>query len=42
VSWRSPLAHALLKARVGDTVTLRSPQGPERLEVLDIRYDRVE
>ncbi|MGE0462019.1 MAG: transcription elongation factor GreB [Vicinamibacterales bacterium] len=42
VSWRSPLAHALLKARVGDVVTLRTPQGPERLEILDIRYDRVE
>lgn len=41
VSWRSPLAHALLKARGGDVVTLRTPQGPERLEVLDIRYDRL-
>jgi transcription elongation factor GreB len=42
VSWRSPLATALLKARVGDVVTLRTPQGSERLEVLDIRYDRLE
>jgi transcription elongation factor GreB len=42
VSWRSPLATALLKARVGDIVMLRTPQGPERLEVLDIRYDRLE
>jgi transcription elongation factor GreB len=42
VSWRSPLATALLKARVGDVVTLRTPQGPERLEVLDIRYERLE
>jgi transcription elongation factor GreB len=39
VSWRSPLARSLLKARVGDTVTLRAPRGPERLEVVDIRYD---
>lgn len=39
VSWRSPLANALLKARVGDVVTLRTPRGPERLEVVDIRYD---
>jgi len=39
VSWRSPLATALLKARVGDTVTVRTPVGPERLEVIDIRYD---
>jgi transcription elongation factor GreB len=42
VSWRSPLARALLKARVGDVVTLHTPQGAERLEVLDIRYDAVE
>lgn len=39
VSWRSPLATALLKARVGDVVTLRTPRGPERLEIVDIRYD---
>lgn len=42
VSWRSPLAVALLKARVGDMVTLRTPQGAERLEVLDISYDPIE
>jgi transcription elongation factor GreB len=39
VSWRSPLAKALLRAKVGDTVTVRAPRGPERLEVLAIRYD---
>jgi transcription elongation factor GreB len=39
VSWRSPLATALLKARVGDAVTVRTPRGPERLEVVAIRYD---
>jgi transcription elongation factor GreB len=39
VSWRSPLARALLKAKVGDTVTLHAPRGPERLEVVAIRYD---
>ena len=38
VSWRSPLATALLKARVGDVVTVRTPRGPERLDVTDIRY----
>lgn len=41
ISWRSPLATALLKARVGDLVTLRTPRGPERLEVIAIRYDPV-
>ena len=39
VSWRSPLAKALLTAKVGDTVTLRAPRGPERLEIIAVRYD---
>jgi transcription elongation factor GreB len=39
VSWRSPLAKALLTAKVGDTVTLRAPRGPERLEIVAVRYD---
>ena len=39
VSWRSPLAKALLTARVGDTVTLRAPRGAERLEIVAVRYD---
>ncbi len=39
ISWRSPLARALLKARAGDMVTLRLPDGTEELEVLAVRYD---
>ena len=39
VSWRSPLARALLGARTGDTVTVRAPRGAERLEVVAIRYE---
>ena len=39
VSWRSPLAKSLLKAKVGDTVILRAPRGPERLEIIAVRYD---
>ena len=39
VSWISPIASALLKARVGDVVTLKTPRGAEELEVLAIRYD---
>jgi transcription elongation factor GreB len=38
VSWVSPIAKALLKAREGDTVTLRSPGGEEPLEILEVRY----
>jgi transcription elongation factor GreB len=41
VSWRSPLARALLTAVVGDTVTLRAPRGPERLEIVAVRYDEL-
>jgi transcription elongation factor GreB len=41
VSWRSPLARALLTAQVGDTVTLRAPRGPERLEIVEVRYDEL-
>jgi transcription elongation factor GreB len=39
VSWISPIAHALLKAREGDTVTVRTPAGVETLEVLEVSYD---
>ena len=39
VSWISPVAKALLKARQGDTVTFRSPSGIETLEILEVRYE---
>ena len=38
VSWISPIARALLKAREGDAVELRTPAGPETIEVIEIRY----
>jgi transcription elongation factor GreB len=38
VSWVSPIAKALIKAREGDTVTLRSPAGEEQLEILEVTY----
>jgi len=38
VSWVSPIARALLKAQVGDLVDVRTPQGIEQVEVLEIRY----
>jgi len=38
VSWVSPIARALLKAREGDTVELRAPAGVEPIEILEIRY----
>jgi transcription elongation factor GreB len=39
VSWISPIARALLKARVGDSVDIRTPAGPETIEVVRIVYD---
>ncbi|MGH8706177.1 MAG: transcription elongation factor GreB [Burkholderiales bacterium] len=41
VSWISPIARALLRARVGEEVKLRIPAGTEELEVLEVRYDRI-
>jgi len=38
ISWRSPVAKALIKAREGDTVTVRAPGGDEKLEILEVTY----
>ena len=38
ISWISPVARALTKARVGDVVTLRTPGGIEDLDILEISY----
>lgn len=38
ISWISPIAKALLKARVGDNVDVRTPSGVETLEIIEIRY----
>lgn len=38
ISWISPLARAVLKARVGDVVRFQSPAGPREIEIIDIAY----
>ncbi len=38
VSWISPVAKALLKAREGDVVSLRTPGSLDQLEVLTVSY----
>ena len=38
ISWVSPMARALLKAREGDTVTLRTPGGAEEIDIVEVRY----
>jgi transcription elongation factor GreB len=42
VSWIAPVAKALLKAREGELVTVRTPGGAEEIEVLAIRYDPID
>ncbi|HEX5109846.1 MAG TPA: transcription elongation factor GreB [Vicinamibacterales bacterium] len=41
ISWRSPLARALMKSGPGDRVVLHAPSGTEQLDVLEVRYQRI-
>ena len=38
VSWISPIARALLKAREGDVVKLVTPGGAHEVEILSVSY----
>jgi transcription elongation factor GreB len=38
ISWVSPMARALIKAREGDAVALAAPGGTEEIDVLSVRY----
>ncbi len=38
ISWISPIAKALLKARVGDAIDVRTPSGVDTLEIISISY----
>ncbi|CAG0974133.1 Transcription elongation factor GreB [Rhodocyclaceae bacterium] len=38
ISWISPLARALMKAREGDTVRFQSPVGVREVEIVEVRY----
>jgi len=40
VSWISPIARALLKAREGDEVKLTTPGGVDTVEVIEVRYPK--
>jgi transcription elongation factor GreB len=42
ISWVSPVARALLKARVGDSVRLVLPDGAREIEVLSVDYPEPE
>jgi transcription elongation factor GreB len=38
ISWISPVARALIKAREGDSVVLRTPAGTDELTILEVSY----
>ena len=38
VSWISPIARTLLKARAGDVLRLVTPAGVENIEVINVHY----
>ncbi len=39
ISWISPLARALIKAREGDVVKFMSPAGMREIEIVEVRYE---
>ncbi|MFT4114249.1 transcription elongation factor GreB [Silvibacterium sp.] len=41
ISWVSPLGRALMRSAEGDEIVLHAPRGPERLTVLEVRYERI-
>lgn len=42
ISWISPLAKALFKAREGDVVQFHSPRGTQEIEIVQIAYRAIE
>ncbi len=42
VSWISPIARALIKAREGDMVQLRTPAGVETIEIIEVTYQALD
>ena len=42
ISWISPMARALMKAREGDTVLLTTPGGRREMQILEVRYQSID
>jgi transcription elongation factor GreB len=42
ISWISPLARALIKAREGDSIRFQSPVGIREIDILEVRYQTIE
>ena len=41
ISWVSPMARALIRAREGEVVNLLTPAGKRELEILEVRYQAI-
>ena len=42
ISWISPLARSLIKAREGDEVVLDTPEGREVIEIISVEYIKID
>jgi transcription elongation factor GreB len=40
ISWQSPIARAVLGAKVGDVVSAQTPKGVQEFEVLEVSYEQ--
>ena len=41
ISWKSPVGAALIKGKVGDYLTVKTPSGEQGLEILEIKYQKI-
>jgi transcription elongation factor GreB len=41
VSWISPIAKALIKAKEGDSVKLETPKGMKTVDILSVTYQKL-
>lgn len=42
ISWISPLARALIKAREGDSIRFQSPVGIREIDIVEVRYEALD
>lgn len=42
ISWVSPLANAIFKAKVGDVIMFKTPKGMKEIEIIEIRYIEID
>lgn len=42
IAWISPMARALLRAHVGDTVFVQTPEGRREVDIVEVRYQAID